>query len=641
MCGIVGVVSFSDPVQIERLVGARDLLAARGPDDSGVWCEDTVGLGHRRLAIIDLSPAGHQPMLFAEGRYVIVYNGEIYNFRKLRAELPTPSGGWQSNSDTEVILAAYAKWGSRCVERFHGMFAFAIWDRRERVLFAARDRMGVKPFYYCLDEDAFAFASRPRALNALNPDDRFEPDEQALRWYLEAGYIPAPASIHHAVRKLPPGHHLTLKAGRLNIERYWDYCNIEPDASLLKRSESDLTDELESLLTEMVGDRLVSDVPLGAFLSGGIDSSIVVALMGKLTSSPVKTFTIGFNDAKFDESPYARSVAEHLGTDHVCEILTTDDLIKLLPLHTQEYDEPLFDSSAFPVLAVSRLAAAHLPVVLTGDGADELFGGYHYYDIARHLANFGKLPSGVRSLIAGVAGLVPQHRAQLLTGVMRQTSGASAYAYARGIAKDYASVLSPDVVARTVGMDRLISDVWERCPPSIDPAAAAMRADVALTLPDDYLQKVDVGSMAFSLEARGPFLDHRLVEWAMRLPTEWKLRGGIRKYLLRKVAYRLVPSAIMDRPKMGFSVPVANWLRGPLRSWAEEHIEASELFENGLLDQKAVRSLFHLHLSGTRDVHPLLWAILMYLQFLGSVKDLPTKFVPPRAIEAGPAGLRL
>jgi asparagine synthase (glutamine-hydrolysing) len=270
-----------------------------------------------------------------------------------------------------------------------------------------------------------------------------------------------------------------------------------------------------------------------------------------------------------------------------------------------------------------------------------LFGGYHYYDIARHLANFGKLPSGVRSLIAGVAGLVPQHRAQLLTGVMRQTSGASAYAYTRGIAKDYSSVLSPDVVARTVGMDRLISDVWERCPPSIDPASAAMRADAALTLPDDYLQKVDVGSMAFSLEARGPFLDHRLVEWAMRLPTEWKLRGGIRKYLLRKVAYRLVPSAIMDRPKMGFSVPVANWLRGPLRSWAEERIEDSRLFENGLLDQKAVRSLFHLHLSGTRDVHPLLWAILMYLQFLGSVKDLPTKFVPPRAIEAKPAGLRL
>jgi asparagine synthase (glutamine-hydrolysing) len=641
MCGIVGAISFSGPIQIERLIGARDLLAARGPDDSGVWCEDTVGLGHRRLAILDLSPAGHQPMHFAEGRYVIVYNGEIYNFRKLRTELPTPPGGWQSNSDTEVVLAAYAQWGARCVERFHGMFAFAIWDRRERVLFAARDRMGVKPFYYCMDEKAFAFASRPRALSALNPDDCFEPDEQALRWYLEAGYIPAPASIHRAVRKLPPGHHLTLKAGRLDIERYWDYCQIEPDASLLRRSESDLVDELESLLTEMVRDRLVSDVPLGAFLSGGIDSSIVVALMGKLTSSPVKTFTIGFNDAKFDESVYARSVAEHLGTDHVCEILTTDDLLKLLPLHTQEYDEPLFDSSAFPVLAVSRLAAAHLPVVLTGDGADELFGGYHYYDIARHLANFGRLPSGFRSLIAGVAGLVPQHRARLLTGVMRQTSGASAYAYTRGIAKDYASVLSPEIIARTVGMDRLVSDVWRRCPQSIDPASAAMRADAALTLPDDYLQKVDVGSMAFSLEAREPFLDHRLVEWAMRLPTEWKLRGGIRKYLLRKVAYRLVPSAIMDRPKMGFSVPVASWLRGPLRSWAEERIEDPRLFENGLLEQEAVRSLFRLHLSGTRDVHPLLWAILMYLQFLGSVKTVPAELVRLRAIEAVTTGLSI
>ncbi len=382
-------------------------------------------------------------------------------------------------------------------------------------------------------------------------------------------------------------------------------------------------------------DRLVSDVPLGAFLSGGIDSSIVVALMGKLTSGPVKTFTIGFDDAKFDESRHAKSVAEHLGTDHVCENLSTDDLLKLLPTHTREYDEPLFDSSAFPVLAVSRLAAAHLPVVLTGDGADELFGGYHYYDIARHLANFGKLPSGLRSLIAGVTGLVPQHRAQLLTGVMRQANAASAYAYTRGIGKDYPSVLSPDVIARTVGMDALVSDVWNRCPPSIDPASAAMRADAALTLPDDYLQKVDVGSMAFSLEAREPFLDHRLVEWAMRLPTEWKIRGGVRKYLLRKVAYRLIPSAIMDRPKMGFSVPVADWLRGPLRAFAEDRIEDSRLFENGLLDQQAVRSLFHLHRSGTRDVHPLLWAILMYLQFLGSVMDGPAKSARPRVMETG------
>ena len=635
MCGIVGTVSFSRLVQTEQLVAARDLLAARGPDDSGVWCEDTVGLGHRRLAILDLSPAGHQPMHFADGRYVIVYNGEIYNYRKLRAELPTPHGGWQSNSDTEVILAAYAKWGHKCVERFHGMFAFAIWDRHERVLFAARDRMGVKPFYYRIDQKGFAFASRPRALAALYPDDRSKTDEQALRWYLEAGYVPAPASIHQVIRKLPPAHHLTLKAGRLSIERYWDYCHIETDASLLKRSEDDLVDELEALLTEMVSDRLISDVPLGAFLSGGIDSSIVVALMAKLNADPVKTFTIGFNDAKFDESQHAKSVAEYLGTDHVCETLTTDDLMKLLPLHTQEYDEPLYDNSAFPVLAVSRLAAAHLPVVLTGDGADELFGGYHYYGIARHIARAARVPSGVRSLIAGLAGLVPQHRFQLIAGLFRQTGRASAYSYTRGIAKDYASVLNPDIVARTVGMDRLVSDIWSRYPSSIDPASAAMRTDAALTLPDDYLQKVDVGSMAFSLEARDPLLDHRLVEWAMRLPVEWKLRGGVRKYLLRKVAYRLIPQAIMDRPKMGFSVPVASWLRGPLRGWAEEQIEDTASFDDGLLDQAAVRDLFRLHLSGVRDVHPFIWAILMYLRYRGSVRDIAKKTAQPRPVEMG------
>lgn len=630
MCGIVGVVSFSRPVEMDRLLIARDLLAARGPDDSGVWQEEMTGLGHRRLAILDLSPAGHQPMHFADGRYVIVFNGEIYNYRKLRAELQPPPGGWQSTSDTEVILAAYAKWGPKCVECLHGMFAFAIWDRRERVLFAARDRMGVKPFYYRIDEKGFAFASRPRALTALYPDDGSRTDEQALRWYLEGGYIPAPASIHLAVRKLAPGHHLTLKAGGLTIERYWDYCQIEPNTSLLKRSESELVDELESLLTEMVSDRLISDVPLGAFLSGGIDSSIIVALMARLTSTPVRTFTIGFNDAKFDESIHARKVSQYLGTNHVCENLTTDDLLNMLPIYAQEYDEPLFDSSAFPMLAVSRLAASHLSVVLTGDGADELFGGYHYYDIARHLARAGTLPDGIRNCIASVVGFLPQHKARLLSGALRQPSGAAGYAYARGIAKDFPSVLSRDVVSRTVGLDALVSEVWRRCPQFLDPAAAAMRADAALTLPDDYLQKVDVGSMAFSLEAREPFLDHRLVEWAMRLPTEWKMRGRTRKYLLRKVAYRLIPEMIMNRPKMGFSVPIADWLRGPLRAWAEERIEDSLLFEDGLLDQQTVRSLFQLHLAGTRDAHPVLWAVLMYYQFLAG--GAATKNPQPRLL---------
>jgi asparagine synthase (glutamine-hydrolysing) len=297
--------------------------------------------------------------------------------------------------------------------------------------------------------------------------------------------------------------------------------------------------------------------------------------------------------------------------------------MKLLPLHTREYDEPLYDNSAFPVLAVSRLAAAHLPVVLTGDGADELFGGYHYYEVARHIARAARLPGGARSVIASLAGLVPRHRFQLIAGLLRQNGGASAYSYTRGIAKDYASVLNPGIVARTVGMDRLVSDIWSKFPRSIDPASAAMRTDASLTLPDDYLQKVDVGSMAFSLEAREPFLDHRLVEWAMRLPVEWKLRDGTRKYLLRKVAYRLLPKAIMDRPKMGFSVPVASWLRGPLRDWAEEQIEDSASFDDGLLDQAAVRALFRLHLSGVRDVHPFIWAILMYLRYRASVRGAP------------------
>lgn len=622
MCGILGILSYSQPVSLDRLIKARDLLAARGPDDSGVWhnAEDRVGFGHRRLAILDLSPAGHQPMVFANGRYVIVFNGEIYNYLQVRAQLRPPPGGWTSNSDTEVILAAYAKWGKSCLDLFQGMFAFAIWDRHERVLFAARDRMGVKPFYYSINGNAFSFASRPRALKLLDSSINLDLDEQALRWYLDVGYIPAPASMHSAIRKLPAGHHLTLDGSSLRIERYWDYCHIEPDESLRRRSQSDLTDELEELLTTAVRDRLISDVPVGAFLSGGVDSSIVAGLMARVSSQPIKTFTIGFDDQKFDESAYAREASQRLNTIHTSEILTTDDLLKLLPVYTQEYDEPLSDSSAFPVLAVSRLAAGHLPVVLTGDGADEFFGGYHYYQIAQQLARFRRLPLGLRNLFAAVTGQVPLHRAKLLAGAMRLTNGASAYVYTRGIAKDFDSVLSRDVLARTIGMEALVSDVWNRCPPSIDAAEAAMRADANLTLQDGYLQKVDVGSMAFSLEARQPFLDYRLIEWTMRLPIDWKIRGGVRKYLLKQVGYRIFPNNFIDRPKMGFSVPLARWLRGSLRSWAEERIEDTKLFEHGLFDQSKVRSLFHMHLSGARDVHPLLWSILMYLQFLDTAR---------------------
>ncbi len=621
MCGIVGIKKFgNDLISKEILLRAADKLSKRGPDDSGIWTEGMIGLGHRRLSILDLSPAGHQPMISNDGRYVIVYNGEIYNYRKIRDELGLPESSWQSNSDTEVIVAAYAKWGVECLTRFHGMFALAIWDRQEKVLFAARDRMGVKPFYYHHSARCFAFASRPRAIFCLYPELSLELDEQALRFYLEIGYIPAPYSVHKEVRKLPPAHYLLIDGKGLHVERYWDFRQIRPEYAWADKTEDQLLDELDELVYRTVQSRMISDVPLGAFLSGGIDSSLVVALMAKQSTKPIKTFTIGFAEKDYDESDHAQAVANHLGTEHYCEYLKVDELLNLMPDFLEEYDEPFFDSSAFPTMAVSRLARKHVTVSLSGDGGDELFGGYHYYQIAQRLNLFFGLPNGIRHGIASLVGMIPQHQFKLLSGALRQPDRAAAFAFSRSIAKDFRGVLLPAVVERTISIRDLFSSASDVFPPGLHPSEQGMRLDAFYTLPDDYLQKVDVASMAFSLESRDPLLDHELVEWAMKLPFKWKLNGGVNKYLLRKLAYRYVPRDILDRPKQGFGVPIDSWLRGPLKGWADERFQKKELFRSVPLDQSSVLGLWQLHQSGTRNVHPLLWAILVFLEFSAKTK---------------------
>jgi asparagine synthase (glutamine-hydrolysing) len=615
MCGIVGLVnarSAADAAVIER---AAALLHKRGPDDAGLWAEENAGFGHRRLSILDLSPAGHQPMVSADGRYVIVLNGEIYNFAALRKQIDPRESAWRSNSDTEVILAAYRLWGAGCVDRFHGMFAFAIWDRAEKSLFAARDRMGVKPFYYHHSAARFAFASRPRALDVLAPASGATLDEQALRFYLEIGYVPAPHSIHQDIRKLPPAHYLVLKNGNLTVTRYWDFRAIAPDESWAARGESDLLDELDEIVTRCVGLRMVSDVPLGAFLSGGIDSSLVVGVMKKLSGVPVKTFTIGFDEKNYDESAHAAAVARHLGTEHHHERMKVDDLLQLMPTFQEEFDEPFFDSSAFPTMAVSRLARQFVTVSLSGDGGDELFGGYHYYQIAHRMESFFRLPASLRNMAAALAGAVPSHRLNLLSAAMRQSSGGASFIFARSIGKDFGIPLNSDVLNRTRSLHELFAETALALPATLSAAETGMRYDALYTLPDDYLQKVDLGSMAFSLESRDPLLDQDLVEWGMKLPLAWKLRTGTNKYLLRKLAYRYVPHNLLDRPKQGFAVPIDAWLRGPLRDWALERLHDRTLFNDLPLDQQRALELFRLHESGARNVHPLLWAVLMLLDF--------------------------
>jgi asparagine synthase (glutamine-hydrolysing) len=613
MCGIVGIYqSKGFHGDAGLLLKAAGMLKKRGPDDTGAWHDEYIGMGHRRLAILDLTETGHQPMISDDGRYVIVFNGEIYNYQELRKNL---GGQWRSNSDTEVILAAFGKWGSGCLQYFHGMFAFAIWDRLEKRLFAARDRMGVKPFYYHHSENGFIFSSRPRALFALDKSLSKDTDEQALRLYLECGYIPAPYSIYKSVKKLPPAHFLMIDEKGLRIERYWDFRKIRPETSWVNRSEEDLLEELEEIISRSVKSRMISDVPLGAFLSGGIDSSLVVAMMRRHSNRPVKTFTIGFSEKQYDESGFASEVANHLETDHKSENMRIDELLALMPTFVEEFDEPFFDSSAFPVMAVSRLARKHVTVSLSGDGGDELFGGYHYYQIIEKIHFLYGLPDAFRRLASSAIGLLPMHQLRLLAGALSQSDIVTAFAFSRSIAKDFSGFFNDDVLKKTYGIHELFKLAEKDFSDDLHPSEKGMRLDALFTLPDDYLQKVDVASMAFSLESRDPLLEHDLVEWAMKLPVSWKMKNGVNKYLLRKLAYRFVPKELLDRPKMGFAVPIDAWLRGPLKDWGEERLHDTSLFQLLPLNQNSVLDLWSLHQSGKRNVHPLLWAILMLLDF--------------------------
>src|SRR5215469_8748825 len=616
MCGIVGVFDTRGALPAPELfAGCVERLRRRGPDDSGVWSDPVVRLGHRRLAVVDLSPTGRQPMQSADGRYVIVFNGELYNHAALRPLL-SPPGGWRGTSDTETILEAYRAWGPACLQRFNGMFALAIWEPAARRLFLARDRMGVKPLYYGESGSTFAFGSRPGAIKALLPGGATEPDVEALRLYLEVGYIPAPLSYYRGIRKLRPGHYMLVDEKETRTVRYWDYRHIAPDVSLMKRPEGELIDELDELIRDATRVRLMSDVPLGAFLSGGVDSAMVIAAMKHSGVSDPKAFTIAFLEPDYNEGPQAAEIARHIGVDHVTETLSVSNLLGLLPLYIEEFDEPFADSSAFPTMAVARLARRHVTVALTGDAGDELFGGYHYYPLAERLAIIRAWPRPARVLLRAAVRSVPSHRARLLTGALRLNGGVEAFNYLRSCSKDFAPLLAPEILERTESSSQLFEQAEASFALDLSSAEVGMRLDMGFMLPDGYLQKVDLATMAFSLEARCPLIDYRLVEWAMRLPVSYKLRGSQTKYLLKKTLCRYLPRELVYRPKRGFGVPAAQWLRGPLRQWASDLLHDESIASQLPLERERLTRLLQLHTSGERDAHPLLWAALMLLCFV-------------------------
>lgn len=612
MCGIAG--AFNHDIGDLRPACAQRILQNRGPDGQGVYNDAHVTLIHTRLAVIDPSARGAQPMKSACGRYVIVFNGEIYNYRDLRRTLEADYP-FTSQSDTEVVLACYARVGPAALDQLRGMFAFAIWDKTEATLFVARDRLGVKPLYFACADKKFAFASRPQALCALVPALSRAIDQQALRYFMEAGYVPAPYSIFEGVRKLEPGHFLTVTSQGVQSTRYWSTDNIDTDASLVHANEEELLDELDALIGESVRMRLMSDVPLGAFLSGGIDSSLVVAHMARLAQHPVRTFTLGFTDKAFDESGHAAAVASYLGTEHTCETLAVDDLLALMPTFVKQYDEPFFDYSAFSVMAVSRLARKSVTVALSGDGGDEAFGGYHYYRLMAGLQNAHRLPALMRRFGGGLLQSAPAQRLRWLGQVVTAECPASAYAFMRGVIKDAGHLMQPALVESTQPLSRLFAQRASALPRNLTFAEIGMRLDLNYTLPDDYLQKIDVGTMAFSLEAREPMLDHKLIEWAARLPLAWKLRNGTNKYLLRKLAYRYLPRHLLDRPKMGFGVPMARWLRGGLKAWGESLLHDNQALEALGLDGTATRSLWASHQDNKLQAHTALWSVLVLVQY--------------------------
>jgi asparagine synthase (glutamine-hydrolysing) len=614
MCGIAGFISFENELSTNSINEALRVLNTRGPDGKNVLQLGAATLLHTRLAVIDISNHASQPMLSNCNRYSIVFNGEIYNYQDLRKDIETEYK-FSSNSDTEVILAYYIKYGVGMLKYFRGMFAFAIWDKLKDELLVVRDRLGVKPLYYSKVNNDFIFASRPSALTALIPEFKQTIDKQSLRYYLEAGYVPAPFSIFEGIYKLEPGYYLTYSKLEIKKVCYWSASNVAIDESLAHADENNLIDELDGLIEESVKLRMVSDVKIGAFLSGGIDSSLVTAYMARNSTQPINTFTIGFKEKSFNESIFAADVAKHLGTNHTCEILSSDDLLGLIPTFIQNYDEPFFDYSAFPVMAVSRLAKKSVTVSLSGDGGDESFGGYHYYSLMKNLQYAHTLPYSIRKVIGRSLMCAPYYKIRLLGNLLLERSPASAFAFMRGVIKDFSNIMQPSLLHSTEPLSSLFTKKLQEFPPGLGFADIGMRLDTSYTLADDYLQKVDIGSMAFSLEARDPLLDHKIVEWAARLPLKFKLRGNTKKYLLRQLAYRYIPSNILERPKMGFSVPMAQWLRGELKPWGAALLEDSQSFEALGINANAVRSIWGKHQSNQLQAHTPLWSVLTMLQF--------------------------
>ncbi|HEX8555189.1 MAG TPA: asparagine synthase (glutamine-hydrolyzing) [Sphingomonas sp.] len=657
MCGIAGAIfqRTRDPVLVDRMTGC---LQHRGPDDAGRWDDPDAGndgrvvLGHRRLAIVDLSPLGHQPMASDDGRWMMAYNGEIYNHLAIRAELDAAglAPTWRGHSDTETLVAAIAAWGLEpTLARAVGMFAIALWDRQTRLLHLIRDRFGEKPLYYGWVGGDFLFASELKAMR-MHPGFANPVDRDALAAFAARTYVPAPHSIYRDIYKLEPGCILTLAPGAartapgappaqglhggLTLTRYWSYRDVlATGAADPIEHEADAIAELDATLGQAIAGQAMADVPVGAFLSGGIDSSAVVALYQRHASTPVRTFSIGFQEAGFNEAEYAKAVAAHFGTVHDERYVSVAETQAVIPLLPTMYDEPFADSSQIPTHLVSRFAREQVTVALSGDGGDELFAGYNRHFAAPKLwERLSLLPRPVRAAAGASLGLLPPALWNAIPGRpphfgAKVQKALRVAGNARRFDDVYASFLdewsfeaSPVVGAGVpAGLD------MEPFPGAHD-ALRMMYCDATTYLPDDILVKVDRAAMAVSLETRVPFLDHRVAAVAARIPLSMKIKGGRGKHVLREMLYAHAPRALFERPKAGFAIPIGQWLRGPLRPWAEELLAPARLASEGYFDAAAVGVRWSEHLSGRRDATAALWAVLMFQAWLAEQAPAATEW---------------
>jgi len=613
MCGIAGIVNTASDERVEAATIHRmcQAIVHRGPDDEGIYVKDGTGFGMRRLSIIDLA-GGHQPVFNEDGSIWVVFNGEIYNFPQLRSELESRGHRLSTHSDTEVIVHLYEEMGRDCVHQLRGMFAFALYDQRRRKVLIARDRLGEKPLHYAFDGRRLLFGSEIKAILAVAPE-LAQVDRQALRQYIQFGYIPDPATAFLAIKKLQPGHLLELEQGNLSISQYWD---LPEYGTHSPASEEECLEELEQRLAEAVKMRLIADVPLGAFLSGGADSSTIVALMARFTSKPVKTFSIGFRQKDFDETPHARLVAQKFGTEHH-ELILEPDVVDSVETLTHSLEEPFGDASALPTYYVSCLARQHVTVALSGDAGDEIFAGYDRYRVCLQDRSFGWIPDWTRNV----------YRDHIHKLVPRAVPGRSfSYSVSLPWQERYLEEISLQPLQRQTALlsdDFMAPGAGEAHPfdlfrsyiehaPARDPLSQLLYLDSKTYLPADILTKVDRMSMLTSLEARAPMVDHFFVEWATGLTSEWKMRGAEQKYILRKLAQRVgVPREVLYRPKQGFALPIVHWTRNELKDLIQTVLLEPRTLQRGYVNPRALRQLLDEHFRGRRNHVGRIWRLLM------------------------------